>query len=63
MMPEDKAKQAQRVKILTENNRRLRYLSMDESAKLLDAYDKHLKPMVAVALNTGCRRGEILGLT
>lgn len=63
MMPEEEAKRVQRVKVIPENNRRLRYLSFEESAELLNACDKHLKPIVAFALNTGCRRGEILGLT
>jgi integrase len=44
-------------------NRRLRYLSFEESSYLLDACDKRMKPIVIFALNTGCRRGEILGLT
>lgn len=63
MMSEDQAKRVLKIKIIPENNRRLRYLSFDESSTLLNACDKHLKPIVGFALNTGCRRGEILGLT
>lgn len=63
MISEDVVKRIKKVKLAPENNRRLRYLSIEESAALLNACDKHLKPMVAFALNTGCRRGEILGLT
>lgn len=63
MVSEDVVKRIKKVKLIPENNRRLRYLSIEESATLLNACDKHLKPIVAFALNTGCRRGEILGLT
>lgn len=48
-------------------NERTRYLSDDERARLLDACrnssNKQLYPIVVFALSTGCRRGEILGLT
>ena len=63
MVSEDVAKRVRKMKITPENNRRLRYLSFDESATLLKACDAHLMPVVTFALNTGCRRGEILGLT
>lgn len=63
MVSEDVAKRVRKIKLTPENNRRLRYLSFDESATLLNCCTKHLKPIVAFALNTGCRKGEILKLT
>lgn len=41
---------------------RLRYLLPDEARKLVDACADHLRPIVLVALHTGMRKGEILGL-
>lgn len=51
-----------RVKMLPENNKRLRYLSQEECTALVDACEVHLRPIVIAALNTGCRKSEILGL-
>jgi len=51
-----------KVKRLKENNKRLRFLSIEEIQSLLNACDKHIYPIVTVALNTGMRRGEILNL-
>ncbi len=50
------------------NNERIRFLSDDEYKRLFDAVDNQvtpawLKPMVIVALNTGLREANILGLT
>ncbi|MBM4354672.1 MAG: hypothetical protein FJ109_12940 [Deltaproteobacteria bacterium] len=42
---------------------RVRYLSPDETERLLAACSDKLRPIVIVALHTGMRRGEILGLT
>ncbi len=49
--------------IMKENNQRTRYLSHEEIQKLLNASPEHLKNIIICALNTGMRRGEILGLT
>lgn len=50
------------VKLLKENNKRLRYLEKEEIVKLLARCSKRLRPIVVIALNTGMRKGEILGL-
>ncbi len=42
---------------------RLRYLTNTEIERLVNACACHLRPIVIMALNTGCRRGEILNLT
>ncbi len=59
---EDILKQTGRVRHLEENNIRLRYLCKEECSTLVKACDIHLRPIVVTALNTGCRRGEILSL-
>jgi len=51
-----------KLKLFKENNKRLRYLEKEEIVKLLANCNKYLKPIVMLALNTGMRRGEILGL-
>jgi len=51
-----------KVKLFKENNKRLRYLEKEEIVKLLDNCNGHLKPIIILALNTGMRKGEILGL-
>lgn len=48
--------------ILKENNKRLRFLTVEEIPKLLDACPEYLRNIVGCALNTGMRRGEILSL-
>jgi integrase len=51
-----------KVKMLKEDNKRLRYLSKEECQALINACEPHLKPIVITALNTGMRKGEILNL-
>jgi Site-specific recombinase XerD len=62
MIPEETFKRVRRVKLSPENNRRLRYLSIEEASRLVNVAESHLKPILITALNTGMRRGEILGL-
>jgi integrase len=56
------AEKVRQVKLLEENNKRLRYLSKEECHALLNACEQHLKPIVSMAMNTGMRKGEILNL-
>ena len=53
---------ATNVKLLKERNARIRYLEEEEIKALVDASSEHLKPILVTALNTGMRKGEILGL-
>jgi integrase len=50
------------VDLARENNARNRCLSPDEEAALLKALPLWLRPLVVVAMHTGMRRGELLGL-
>jgi integrase len=50
------------VKLLRENNTRIRFLEKSEIQRLIDCCSPHLKPIVILAVNTGMRRGEILNL-
>jgi integrase len=59
---EDTLRKVRKVKLLKENNRRLRFLSKEECKALVDACSPHLKPIIVTALNTGMRKGEILSL-
>ena len=56
------ARGVKKVKLLEENNKRLRFLSVEECQRLLALCDSHLRPIVTTALNTGMRKGEILSL-
>ncbi len=62
MVSDNVYKRFARVKPLEMNNKRLRYLSVEECQSLVNACEPHLRPIVIFALNTGCRKGEILGL-
>jgi len=50
------------VKFFRENEGRLRFLGKEEIKRLYDACPDYLKPIVALAVSTGMRKGEILGL-
>ena len=50
------------VKRRKEENKRLRFLSEEEIKNLLNAADARLRPLLACAIMTGMRKGEILGL-
>ena len=62
MVEEEVLKRIRKVKLLEENNRRLRYLSQEECHNLIGACNDNLKPIVICALNSGMRRSEILNL-
>ncbi len=62
MVGDDILQRVRKVKLLREDSGRLRYLSTEEAQSLIDACDEHLRPIVITALNTGMRKGEILGL-
>jgi integrase len=50
-------------KPLRVNNRRLRFLSLEEIDRLLTIADARLRPILITALHRGLRRGELLRLT
>jgi len=62
MVEEGVLKKIRQVKLLPENNKRLKYLSKEECQSLINASNSYLKPIIIFALNTGCRKGEILSL-
>jgi integrase len=62
MIEEGALKRISKVKMLPENNKRLRYLSKEECKELVNSSEPHLKPILTTALNTGMRKGEILNL-
>lgn len=59
---EETLKAVRKVKLLLGENKRLRYLTVEEFQQLLDYCAPHLKPIVLVAVHTGMRKGEILKL-
>lgn len=51
-----------KVKLLKEENTRVRFLTKEEMLELLKHCSEKFRPMVICALNTGMRRGEIFNL-
>lgn len=52
-----------KVKLFKVDNQRTRFLEKGEIKVLLDVCPEYLKPIIAVAFNTGMRQSEILNLT
>lgn len=50
------------VKMLKEDNQKIRYLTEDEESRLFEFLPEHLKPIVICALQTGLRKSNILQL-
>lgn len=62
MAPEYAITELRKVKTLPERNQRLRYLSLEEIARLLRKATGRLRVFLVVALYTGMRKNEILTL-
>lgn len=62
LIPDSSLKGIRRVKLARENNKRLRFLSVEESRLLVSVSRAGLRELIIFALNTGCRRGEIFNL-
>lgn len=62
MVNEETFKRVRRVKLLEENNRRLRFLTKEECQALIIQCQGSTKDITVTALNSGMRKGEILGL-
>ena len=52
-----------KVKLMQEDNTRIRFISSEEVNRLIAVCPPQLKPIITMALNTGMRKGEILNLT
>lgn len=62
MASEATLKQVRKVKFFKENNQIVRFLDVEECQRLVESCSEHLRPIVIVGLNSGMRKGEILGL-
>jgi integrase len=62
LVPVSSLNQVRKVKLTKVDNKRLRFLSVEEGRSLIDSCGNGLRQIVTFALNTGCRRGEIFAL-
>lgn len=53
---------AKQIKAMREDNRKERFLSLEEKSALLSNASDELRPILVMALNTGMRQGEMLAL-
>lgn len=51
-----------RIKLLRESPARVRFLTTEQSNRLIFELPSHLKPLVQYALAKGCRKSEIFNL-
>jgi hypothetical protein len=63
MVHEGVLQKIRKVKMISEQNQRLRFLSEEECQAVVNACSQHLKPIVITALHTGMRKEEILSST
>ena len=63
MIEQETLRRIRIVKQQKENNKRTRFLEIEECQILIDCAEPHLKPILITALNTGMRKTEILTLT
>lgn len=62
MVESETLKRVRKVKLLSDDSKRLRFLSKEECQALINACDTYLKLVVVTALNTGMRKSEVLSL-
>jgi integrase len=62
MVEESVKRKVHKVKILKEDNKRLRYLTIEEYQRLLDVSKPPMRSMIVIAVNTGIRKENIFSL-
>lgn len=62
MVEQDILDKLKRVKMLKDDSKRLRYLTVDDSKALVAACEPYFRPVIITALTTGMRKREILNL-
>jgi integrase len=62
MVESDVLKRVRKAKLLSDDSKRLKYLSKEKCQELTKSCEPHLKPIVITVLNTGMQKSEILNL-